>query len=260
MIMALVFAGIAFGATFLVSKQYSASVLLSPVAGNSGDMGGAGSLLSEYKGLASLAGLNLTGNDKRAESIALLQSTVIAQRFILQNRLLPILYSKKWDARTKSWRAGEKAPTLWEATQYFKKKICDVTENARTGLVSLTVKWKNPEVAAQWANGVVALTNDYARQKAIGESDRDISFLNDQAAKTTVVEERSAIFSLLESVLNKKMLAEGTMEYALKVIDPAVAAEKPSFPQPMIWVIVGFFGGALVGCAYAVARSPGRRS
>jgi uncharacterized protein involved in exopolysaccharide biosynthesis len=120
--------------------------------------------------------------------------------------------------------------------------------------VTLTITWTDPKVAAQWANGLAELTNNYLRQKAISESERNIAYLNDQLAKTSVVALRDSIYSLMESEIKKQMLARGTNEYALKVIDPAVPPEKPTSPKAMLWILMAFCAGLLFSSAYVFVR------
>jgi uncharacterized protein involved in exopolysaccharide biosynthesis len=253
-VIAVFFGAAAVGASFMVSKRYTAEILLAPVSGGSTSFGGGSSVLSEYKGLAALAGFASPGDEMKEESVALLKSTLITEEFIQKNHLLPILFASRWNAAEGRWRDGARVPTLWEGAQYFEKKIRSVREDTKTSLVTLSIDWKNSVEAAAWANGLVKLTNEYSREKAIRIAQRDIAFLNEQSAKTPYVEEHQAISAILESELTKEMLAEGTDEYALKVVDPAFVPEKPTFPKPLLWALLGFLGGGFVGCCYALIR------
>lgn len=248
----LLFGGTALILALVVPKKYTAETLLMPVEGSSGALGGASSMLAKYSGLASLVGISMPGNKKGQEYIALLKSTLITESFIRKYSLLPILYSDRWDPAQNRWRPSARIPTLWEGSQYFKKKIRSITENDRTGLVTLRIDWKNPVVAARWANALVQLTNEYARHKAVDKAIRDIAFLDAQAAETKYVEERQDIFSIIQGELTKEMLAKGADEYALKVIDPAFAPEKPTFPKPILWTVLGLCVGVMLGCGYAL--------
>jgi uncharacterized protein involved in exopolysaccharide biosynthesis len=231
----------------LLPKQYKAVIVISPVTQTQGSAGalsgGVGSMLSSLGGLASLAGL--AGNDtKRAESLAVLQSEALTEKYIQQNDLLPILFDKKWDAQNKRWRVTDPAalPTPWKGNEYFKKNVRTVLTDPKSGLVTMTISWTDAHIAAKWANDLVAITNDYLRKKAIDESERNIAFLNEQAAKTDVVTVKQAIYSILQSEINKEMLARGNDEYAFKILDPAVAPERPSTPPAILLML-----GALVG-------------
>jgi uncharacterized protein involved in exopolysaccharide biosynthesis len=107
----------------------------------------------------------------------------------------------------------------------------------------LTVTWKDPELAAKWANGLVRMANEYARDRVVAESERNIAYLIEQASKTDALGVKQAIYSILQSEINKEMLARGNNEYALKVLDPAFTPERPSSPKLALWLIMGFFGG-----------------
>lgn len=247
-------------AAWLLPKEYDAIALISPLGSESiggGGFGGLSSMASQFSGLASLAGFSVTGDTRKAESIAVLESNAITEQFIRDNDLMPVLYPDLWDAARKKWRSNDPGdiPTLWKAAQYFKKSICSVDLDDKTGLVTLTVTWTDATVAARWANGLVKLTNDYLRGKALTESQRDIEYLTARSAKTDVVAVRQTINVLLETELEKAMVAQGTEEYAFKVLDPALAPTKPSFPRPKLWMALAFLLGATVSSFIALVRA-----
>ena len=227
-------------------KEYEASVTFSPVLGGEGGrLGGIGGLVSEYSGLAALAGLTVPGRDKGEEAVAVLQSELLTRTYIKDNDLLPVLYSKIWDSRAKKWSVSDprRVPTLWGANQFFAKRIRRVVQDHKSGMYVVTIRWRDPVLAAKWANGLVALTNGYLRSQAIDEAERSIAYLNSEASKTTMVEERRAIYTLLENEIDTEMIARGRSEYALKVIDPAFVPESPSTPGAKILGILGFILG-----------------
>ena len=255
---AVVFTGLAGLAAWLTPNTYRASIIVSAVTTTpgSGQGGGVGAMVSQFSGLASLAGLALGGDSHKFESIAVLQSETLIEGYIRDNDLLPVLYPKLWDAAGKHWTPTnpKKIPTVWKATQRFKRSIANVSTDTKTGLVTLTVTWKDANQAAKWANDLVKKTNDHLRAKAIVESDRNISYLNAEVLKTDVVGVKTAIFSILQNEISKEMLARGSDEYALKVVDPAVAPELPYSPQPLMWVLIGLFTGLLVSVVAAFVR------
>jgi uncharacterized protein involved in exopolysaccharide biosynthesis len=245
-------------AAWLLPKSYKAAVLLSPVSNTgSNQLGAMGSLVSQLGQFASLAGVPAGGDSKKSESIAVLQSEALTEKYIAGNNLLPVLFEWKWDAETGKWKTNDpkRIPTLWKANELFKKQVRFVGNDTKTGLVMLTITWKDPHTAAKWANDLVAMTNDYLRGRAIDESDRNIAFLNDQALKNNVVEVRQAIYKILESEISKGMMARGSKEYAFKILDPAVPPDKPTSPDPVIWIPAGLFGGLLLSSAVVLLRS-----
>jgi uncharacterized protein involved in exopolysaccharide biosynthesis len=257
----IVFASIAALAAWLLPKSYRAAVLLSPVTNSgSSQLGALGSIVSQIGGFASLAGLSGGGDSKKSEATAVLQSEALTEKYIVENSLLPVLFWQKWDAKAGTWKAGdaESIPTPWKANNLFKKQVRSVTSDPKTGLVTVTIKWRDPQTAAKWANDLVAITNDYLRSKSIEETDRNIAFLNDQALKNNVVEVKQAIYKIMESEISKGMVARGSREYAFKILDPAVPPEKSTSPDPPIWILGGAFGGLLLSSAIVLLTSRAR--
>jgi uncharacterized protein involved in exopolysaccharide biosynthesis len=240
---------------FVLPKQYEAIVQLSPGTPDKG--GSFASNSSDLGGLAALAGLSLGNDSAKSEAIAVLQSESLTETYLQKNNLLPIIYSKDWDARTNSWKSAEAARTrtLWMANKYFERKIRKVTTNGKTGLVTITITWRNPGLAASWANGLVRMANDFLREKAILQAERNIAYLNGEAAKTNVVEMRQAIFSIMQKELTKAMIARGNEEYGFKIIDPATVSEMPSSPRKTMWLLVGAMGGLLLSIFVVSLRS-----
>lgn len=248
-------------AALVLPKEYDASVLVSPVTDSQENhLGSLSGLMSQFGGLASLAGITPAADQKRAESLAILQSSALTEQFISQHNLLPVLYSDKWDIRTRSWKTTDpaKMPTLWKANRYFGNKIRAVYTDPKTALVTVSVRWTNAQQAAAWANDLVAMTNAYTRQQAIDEAERNIVYLQGQAAKTDVVEVRQAIYSLLQTQINKAMIARGTEQYALKVLDPAQVPERASSPRPILWTAVALLAGFLVSLLVAFGLGKAR--
>lgn len=230
------------------AKWYEARVVVIPADDSGGGLGALGGLASQFSGLASIAGLALGEGGKSAEVIAVLQSELMTSRFIEKNDLLPVLFSDKWDAASQKWKEddADKIPTLWGGNRYFARKVRDVSQDAKTGLVTLTIRWKDPKQAALWANELVAQTNEYLRAKALAESERSVEYLTAQAEQARVVEARRAMNSLLEQEINKAMIAQGREEYALRVVDPAVAPEKSANAGKVtLGALFGVLGGIL---------------
>jgi uncharacterized protein involved in exopolysaccharide biosynthesis len=256
-------AGAVLAAVFgmLSPDLYEARVVVAPnlEEANTGNLSSLSSLASQYSGLAALAGLSLGGGGKKDEAVAVLKSELLTSAYIREQRLLPVLFANRWDAAKGVWRKGllgGKDPTVWRANQLFDKKVRRVVTDTKTGLIELDVRWRDPALAAKWANDLVARTNQHLRAKAIDEAARNIRYLNEQAKNTEIVEARRAINSLLEQEINKEMLARGREEYALKVIDPAVAPEKPATMSTRFLTVVGF----VVGGFFAVLAVFGRRA
>jgi uncharacterized protein involved in exopolysaccharide biosynthesis len=257
--------GIVAGVVAYVSpKWYEAAVVLSPVstsASSSFGTSGGSSGLGGLGGLAALAGLSIGNDSKKSESVATLVSEAVTERYIQDNNLLPIIYEKKWDAARHTWKKIDKnTPTLWKTYQYFKKSLRNVETDSKTGIISLKITWKDPALAATWANGLADLTNQVLREKAIRESERNIEYLSNEAAKTSIVEARQAIYSIMQGEINRAMLARGADEYAFKIIDPARTPERKTSPITTLWAVVGLFLGFFLSAFAVIAHASWTRS
>jgi uncharacterized protein involved in exopolysaccharide biosynthesis len=229
---------------FNITPIFRAEIVVLPV--RSAGMGGAGSSSSQLGGLASiasLAGVNLgSGGSEEREAKAILESHRMDEEFIKQNNLVGVIL------------LNSKTPTLWLAVKAFREGVLTIKEDKRTELTTIAVDWKDPAVAAQWANGFVALANERNRARAIDEANRNIKFLNEQIEKTRVVEVQRSLYTLIENETKTLMLANARAEYSFTVVDPAVPPERKISPHRGIYVLFGAFVGAAVGLFVAYLR------
>jgi hypothetical protein len=70
------------------------------------------------------------------------------------------------------------------------------------------------------------MTNERLRTQALDNARLSIEFLNRELEKQDLVQSRDAIYRLIESQINKAMIANVQREFAFKVIDAAVASDR----------------------------------
>jgi LPS O-antigen subunit length determinant protein (WzzB/FepE family) len=239
--------------SLLMRSTYRAQAIIAPVEQNVG--GAAGALKSQFGGLAALAGIDLgSAGGRKDESFATLSSPGFARDFIVQHNLMPILFADNWDPTTKQWRTDKKRPKLEEGVKKFTNDIRSLSEDKKSGIVTMTVEWRSPELAAQWANGMIDMVNDRLRSEATRKADQSIEYLNHELAKTSVVDLRQAIYRLIESQVNNAMVANVQRDYAFKFIDPAVPPESRASPKRTVMVIIGAVLGLFVGFTVILLR------
>jgi uncharacterized protein involved in exopolysaccharide biosynthesis len=244
----------------LATPIYRSEVLVQPRLEAKGG-GGLGGLGFSFGGLADLAGFPFAAGGDRAVAIATLRSRALIETFIRENQLLPKLYESAWDSNAKNWNDPDpkNAPTVWEAYNDFTSGILIVTEDKKTGLVTVAVEWKDPQVAAQWANDLVARANAHMRAVAIREGERNLAYLEGQSRQIGQVELREALYGLVEAELKKLMLAKGGDEFAFKTIDPAVVPERKIRPKRRQIAILGFLAGGFSGVLFVLGKLSLRR-
>jgi uncharacterized protein involved in exopolysaccharide biosynthesis len=245
---------LACASSYLFKRKYQTAVEFVTVTDDAmgGRAGGLAALASQLGGLASLGGLTLSGNERKAEYLATLQSQSLIERFIAQNNLIPVLYADAWDETRKTWKDADTKnhPTTWKAIQRFKSNVMRLSTANKTGISTLSITWSDARVGAIWANELVELADEYVRARTIAETERNIVYLNDQLTKTSVVAVQNSISTLLEDQIKRMMLAKGTDQYAFRVIDPALPPERASFPKRIVWGILGSFIGLAGSIAF----------
>lgn len=206
-----------------------------------------GGLSERLGGLAALAGLNLQGaGDRKAEALATLQSRRLADSFVQDKNLLPILFQSRWDPVRKDWKEGVEVPTLWDAYELISDDVIKVVEDRKTGLITLGVEWTDPKVAAEWNRDLIERANTLLQESAYEASTRNISFLKKQLQETDLVGVRQALNNLMESELKNSMLAQRSEDYAFKVLDPPVVPEKRVRPIRTLLLALGIAVGIFV--------------
>ena len=240
-------------AALLLTPKYKAETFLMPVS-EAEDQGRSASQLGEFAGLASLAGINLEGGDRKNEAIATLKSRLLTEQFIKDEKLRPVLFHKLWDAKAQRWDVDDPddVPTLWDAYELFNKKVRRVYEDKTTGLVVLAIEWEDPELAAGWANELVRRVNALLRNRAAEQSENAVRYLQEQLKVTSVVELQQVLHRLIESEMKEIILANINKEYAFRVIDPATAPEEPFKPRMLPMLVIGTGLGLIAGVMLAL--------
>ena len=232
------------GIALTATPRYRAETLISSV--NNGSSSAGSALRSQFGGLASLAGVDLSGGGgSEEESMAVLQSRSFIATFITENNLMPVLI--EGDA--------ERQPTLYDGVRRF-KNILSVEKDKKTKLVTLAIEWKNPQQAADWANQLVVRVNMLLRAKEISGSEKTMNYLEQEISKTSSIEVRQAMYNLIESQVKTISVARTQDEFAFKVLDPAVVPDinDKVYPKKKNIAIMGFVGGLLAGVLLAFAK------
>jgi uncharacterized protein involved in exopolysaccharide biosynthesis len=212
-------------------------------------------------GIAAIAGLDM-GTNESAEPIAILKSTELTRSFIEENNLVDTLLRDRW-APLSDFGADtdpSRKPDIRDAITYFQEKVRFVTEDKKTKLITLSIRWHDPLVAADWANQLVQRANDRVRQRAMSQSQKTVDYLSKELESAQQISLRQSISHTLESELSKLAMARATEEYAFKIIDHATPAKRRQWPKRSIIVLGSALGGFFVGSILAIAAANFRRT
>lgn len=238
-------------AAFLMVPVYRGTTVVVSADVDRGGAGGLGSSLGAIGGLASLAGINLgSGGSHTEEALAVLRSREFTEGFINDNNLMPELFADRWDPVAKRWRGPEKNwPTLAQAFKFFDNDVRNINHDKKTGLISLQIEWHDPVKAAQWANGLIARLNAEMRTREIASTTASLSYLEKELASTSAVDTRQVINGLMETQINKRMFANVTAEFALRVVDRALPPDPKDIvrPKKLLLIALGPTLGLMFG-------------
>lgn len=228
------------GITLMMPNIYRAEVLLAPVKDDDIKSGGMAAALGGLGGLASMAGISLGGGSAE-ENLAILKSREFLWKFVQEKKLMPILFEDEWDESQKKWKETDpkEQPGQLDVFRLFNEDgMLGVNTEKKSNLVTVSIDWKDPEIAAAWVSQLVAQLNQYLRQEAIARSERNLKYLNEELAHTQLEEMRKTLFDLIGQEQKNAMMANAQREFAFRVIDPAVVPDKKVKPKRAIIVLL----------------------
>lgn len=270
----LVGAGIAVIFALSLPNIYRSEALLAPSTEQQG--GGLAAMAAQFGGLASLAGVNLSGGggpDKTAIAVEIGKSRQFLSHFIRQHQLeVPLMAvakadkatgelvidedvydvaSKKWVREIPSGKSVE--PTDWELVKAF-RGIASISHDTKSGLVMVAVEYYSPESAKQWVDWLVADLNEAMKLRDQADATRNIAYLKAQLEKTPIADMQKVFYQLIEDQTKTLMLTEVNQEYVFKTLDPAVVAEEKAKPKRALIAVLGTLLGGMLGVMIVLVR------
>ncbi|GAB6276381.1 MAG: hypothetical protein SAMD01599839_09210 [Rectinema sp.] len=151
-------------------NQYTATSTVLPISGSS-------SLLSQYAGLAAMAGVSLPGSDSSNPSVkiqAILNSRELAVKVINELDLVPKLIKEPEKLKDVS--------PLATAVGIFQKSVFSVSVDSKTSLMKVSAKTKSAALSAQIANTAIDLLQQDLSSRVLTASGKNIVVLEQQVA------------------------------------------------------------------------------
>jgi LPS O-antigen subunit length determinant protein (WzzB/FepE family) len=262
-----------------VPNQYKATALLAPAQSESGGLSGA---LGQLGGLASLAGVSIGGGDSSEAQVALeiMQSWNFIESFIANNDLAVEVYAAEgwsrssdqleinngvYDVSSKAWmiknsQSGEIGPpSSWALFKKFSEKL-SVSEDKKTGLVSVSIEYYSPQIAKDWLDLYVEAINKHMQARQIAKVTNNINYLQAQIQKTTIAEMQEVFYTIIEEQIKSKMLAEASPDYAFLAVSPSMVPEEKSQPKRALICILGTLLGGMLSVLWVLVMHYARGS
>ena len=241
------FTTIAVAYALLATEWYRAEALLVPAEDQT-----MSDIRGNLSGLAAIAGVRTAGGgNNRSEALAVLRSREFARDFITEFELLPV-FLQDLDS------SGEQ-PDMRDVVKFFREDVLRVGEDGDTGQVTLGVEWQDPDIAAEWANVLVKRLNERMRDRASRDAEANINFLRAEMASNNIVALEQSISRIMESEMQKLMLARGNEEYSFRVIDRAESPRVRSRPRRTLLVASVLVVSGILSLLVVFIRSAMRR-
>jgi uncharacterized protein involved in exopolysaccharide biosynthesis len=235
----------------LSRRVYVGEVVVVPQSASSG--GKTESVAKRLSGLASIAGISVggEGGENRDIAIATLTSYQTISTFLgsegIQQKVLDEV-SRGWP---EALFARRRPSTTWEAVRAFREHMLLVPDKD-SSLVRLSIDWYDPISASRWANGLVALADAQLRSVALSTARGRLNYLQKELENNPVVAVREVVSGMMEENLRTLATAGADREFAFRVIDPAVAAERAVRPKRLLIVVAFGSAGLLFGILAAI--------
>ncbi|CAM8625640.1 hypothetical protein MCEMSEM47_00283 [Burkholderiales bacterium] len=212
--------------TYAIDPYFAAKTSLLPPGASSG--GAAAALASQFGGLASLAGINLPVGAGQAKPMAYLQSE--SMRNVLIDRFDLI---KRYEAKLKE-----------DARKALATKV-KITEDKKTGLISIEVTDKDPAFAAQLANAHVEELQKVLNAQALEDARDRRQFLEKQIEEASKKPYQSPVVrdAVLQGLIRQfettRIEEAGAGNSArIQQVDVAQAPERKSGPKRAMIAII----------------------
>jgi len=252
---------------------YQSRALLTPIAPTDNISGA----LSSYSGLINLAGVRLPSQGAESNAVKAMEkmhSLSFFESDILPNINLPELMAMdSWDPMTNEIKFNEdiylKASNKWvrkfsypkklvpsaqESFERFHKRHFFLSEDKKTGFISLRIQHQSPLIAKEWAELVIDQINTFYREKDKTEAEKAVNYLNNQIRKTNLAEIKEVIANLLQQETQKLTLIEASEAYVFDYIDPPAVMEKKIAPTRSKICIIGALLGGIFGVLIVLLR------
>lgn len=250
------------------SPLYTAAVVVAP-ASDAG-AGGLASRLSQYSGIAALAGIDLPSNEVVTpfrQFTEIMTSPVVAERLAKKYDIMPTIFAGRW-----SWSPTEKVwtrqrgllspvtgwareffglpprppPSVGQLADYLHEKI-SMSEIELTGMQRIMFRHKDPVFAVQMLAALHKEADGVIREESEMRTSRQIAYIERKLQTTTAADHRRSLVQLLLDQEKQMMMIQVNLPFAARIIEPPIASSAPTSPKPKLFLAGAIVLGAMLG-------------
>ena len=235
---------------------------------------GAQSPFSQLGGVASFIGAEIpsTGGEQVEHSIELMKSREFLKHLLQFEEVLPsimavdsfdeetykiVFNSEIYDPNSKQWLKNnifKGDPTYLKTHTIYKNDLLTINHDKLTGILRIKITHESPIFAKKLLELVIQETNNILRNIDLNESQEALSHLNEEISKTQLIQVKNSLFTLVQSQLERQMMAKINEDFALKIIDPPFIPESPSSPRRNLLLLLSAFFGSFLGIFFVLYK------
>lgn len=167
-----------FTSFFILPKVYKAEATIVPL--ESQESG----LLSALSALGGVAGIPLPQKQTSAQTlVAVLESRSVAESVIENTGLMKEFFKSRWDHYKGRWKDPDDVPPMEDAVSLLKDMV-SVTQETRSGLITIEVYYTDPVLASVIANSFLEELDKFINKNALSMAKRQRIFLEGQVETT----------------------------------------------------------------------------
>ena len=254
-----------------LNNYYKSSSLL--VVISESDQNNQSSLMSQYSGLASMAGINLGSGGANSADIIIEQiksrdfvKHLITFDGVLQN----LIATKSYDTKSRGvlfdegmykngkWirepKNGNVIPSYIEAHQKFIGDTLSISKDDKSGLIKISIEHLSPYFSQSFLSLIISELNKLNGEYAKTESEAAIKFLLETTSETQISSLQNSINNLIEVQMKTLMLADIKEYYSIKPIDFPFLPEKKSKPSRALICITLTILGFMLSCLICITQ------
>lgn len=226
-------------------------------------------IASQYSGLASLAGVNISGGADQSDFVvARINSRDFFYQLLDDNQILPYMFAvESFDKENQKSIFNEDIynlesdewiidmPSKEQAYEYFHNNMLWIRKQGDTKYITMTIKHISPLFAERMLSNIVNQINAITREDDFQKSKIALDYYKSALADTTIKEVRTTISSLIENQIQTQMLALTKKDYIVEYLDKPFVPEFPDNLSKKVMILLTFIMGIFLGIFFSLTRA-----
>ena len=232
------------------------------------------SSLSDFSGVASLVGVDLSGEGASVFKVMeIIQSREFVRHLITFENVLPSLMAADsfdassqqinfdpeiFDAESNTWTRepgvnGNIIPSYLEAHREYSDML-SIVKDKLTGLISIKFEHISPLFANDFLSLIIQEANNLNREIDVDATTKALAYLKGELSQTPQIEIKKSISKLIENQLETRMMASIYDDYILIPLEPPFVPDKKSRPIRSLIVILSTLIAGMLSVIYVLVN------